>query len=74
MRHSPQHSKSDGGYRLCQSSNRRSAPAGDSEQRPRTALPQLRHISFLVIKRRQVGVAFAFDADFTSAGFALFDE
>jgi uncharacterized protein len=31
------------------------------------------HISFLVMKRRRVGTAFAFDPDFTSAGFRLFD-
>jgi predicted nucleic acid-binding protein len=31
------------------------------------------HVSFLVMKRRQVAVAFAFDPDFTAAGFRLFD-
>lgn len=31
------------------------------------------HISFLVMKRRGVTVAFAFDPDFGSAGFKLFD-
>jgi predicted nucleic acid-binding protein len=32
------------------------------------------HISFLVMRRRQLAVAFAFDAGFTSAGFAIFGE
>ena len=31
------------------------------------------HISFLVMRRRCVTVAFAFDPDFGSAGFELFD-
>ena len=31
------------------------------------------HVSFLVMKRRQLAVAFAFDPDFTAAGFRLFD-
>ena len=31
------------------------------------------HVSFLVMKRRQLAVAFAFDPDFTDAGFRLFD-
>ena len=31
------------------------------------------HISFLVMKRRNVAMAFAFDPDFASAGFQLFD-
>jgi uncharacterized protein len=31
------------------------------------------HISFLVMKRRGVTVAFAFDPDFSAAGFTLFD-
>lgn len=31
------------------------------------------HISFLVMRRRHVTVAFAFDPDFSSAGFELFD-
>jgi predicted nucleic acid-binding protein len=31
------------------------------------------HISFLVMKRRNVTVAFAFDPDFAAAGFTLFD-
>ena len=30
------------------------------------------HISFLVMRRRRVPTAFAFDPDFTSAGFQLF--
>jgi predicted nucleic acid-binding protein len=30
-------------------------------------------VSFLVMKRRQVVVAFAFDSDFTAAGFRLFE-
>jgi uncharacterized protein len=32
------------------------------------------HISFLVMRRRQVATAFAFDPDFASAGFRLFEE
>ena len=31
------------------------------------------HVSFLVMRRRAVTTAFAFDADFTSAGFRLID-
>jgi predicted nucleic acid-binding protein len=31
------------------------------------------HISFLVMRRRDVATAFAFDPDFASAGFRLFD-
>jgi predicted nucleic acid-binding protein len=31
------------------------------------------HISFLVMTRRQVVTAFAFDPDFVSAGFTLFE-
>jgi predicted nucleic acid-binding protein len=31
------------------------------------------HISFLVMRRRQVATAFAFDPDFTAAGFRLVD-
>lgn len=31
------------------------------------------HVSFLVMKRRQVMTAFAFDPDFTDAGFRLFE-
>jgi uncharacterized protein len=30
------------------------------------------HVSFLVMRRRRVATAFAFDLDFTSAGFRLF--
>jgi uncharacterized protein len=32
------------------------------------------HISFLVMSRRHVATAFAFDSDFSSAGFELFEE
>jgi predicted nucleic acid-binding protein len=32
------------------------------------------HISFLVTKRHGVATAFAFDPDFVSAGFQLFEE
>jgi uncharacterized protein len=32
------------------------------------------HVSFLVMRRRQVATAFAFDPDFTSAGFVLVDD
>jgi len=32
------------------------------------------HISFLVMRRHNLGTAFAFDPDFTSAGFRLFKE
>jgi predicted nucleic acid-binding protein len=31
------------------------------------------HISFLIMKRRHLTTAFAFDPDFTSAGFRLFE-
>jgi predicted nucleic acid-binding protein len=31
------------------------------------------HISFLVMRRRHVGTAFAFDPDFAAAGFRLFE-
>ena len=31
------------------------------------------HISFLAMRKRDVGIAFAFDPDFTSAGFRLFE-
>jgi predicted nucleic acid-binding protein len=31
------------------------------------------HISFLVMQRRQVKTVFAFDPDFTAAGFRLFE-
>ena len=31
------------------------------------------HVSFLVMKKRGVGVAFAFDPDFVAAGFSLLD-
>ena len=31
------------------------------------------HISFLVMRRRNIATAFAFDPDFASAGFRLFD-
>lgn len=31
------------------------------------------HVSFLVMRRRNVKTAFAFDADFASAGFQLFE-
>ncbi|HET9742718.1 MAG TPA: PIN domain-containing protein [Terriglobales bacterium] len=32
------------------------------------------HISFLVMRKRHVSIAFAFDSDFTAAGFRLFSE
>jgi len=32
------------------------------------------HISFLVMKRRRIVTAFAFDSDFAAAGFTLFSE
>jgi predicted nucleic acid-binding protein len=32
------------------------------------------HISFLVMRRRQLTTAFAFDPDFVSAGFEVFDD
>jgi predicted nucleic acid-binding protein len=31
------------------------------------------HISFIVMRRRKVAMAFAFDPDFTSSGFRLFE-
>ncbi|HYT77414.1 MAG TPA: hypothetical protein VEL79_21840 [Vicinamibacterales bacterium] len=38
----------------------------------RRRLSLVDHVSFLVMRRRKVSTAFAFDPDFTSAGFQLF--
>ena len=43
------------------------------EGSPKRHVSLVDHISFLVMKRRQVAMAFAFDPDFTSAGFRLFE-
>jgi len=32
------------------------------------------HVSFLVMKKRRISVAFAFDPDFATAGFELFED
>ena len=42
------------------------------EQSGKRRLSLVDHISFLVMKRRQVTTAFAFDPDFEAAGFQLF--
>jgi predicted nucleic acid-binding protein len=43
------------------------------EQATRRRVSLVDHISFLVMSRRRVATAFAFDPDFTSAGFRLLD-
>jgi predicted nucleic acid-binding protein len=43
------------------------------ERSKRRAVSLVDHISFLVMKRRRVTRAFAFDPDFTAAGFQLVD-
>ena len=45
----------------------------DLERSRKRHLSLVDHVSFIVMKRRQVGVAFAFDSDFTAAGFRLFE-
>ena len=50
--------------------------AGISELQPskKRQVSLVDHVSFLVMRRREVKTAFAFDPDFTSAGFQLFEE
>ncbi len=43
------------------------------ERSTRRRVSLVDHISFLVMRRRQVVIAFAFDPYFTSAGFQLFE-
>jgi predicted nucleic acid-binding protein len=43
------------------------------EQSGKRQVSLVDHISFLVMRRRQVTTAFAFDPDFISAGFRLFE-
>jgi predicted nucleic acid-binding protein len=43
------------------------------EQSRKRRVTLVDHISFLVMKRRRLSVAFAFDPDFVSAGFRLFE-
>jgi predicted nucleic acid-binding protein len=44
------------------------------ERSRRRHLSLVDHVSFLVMRRRDVTTAFAFDPDFTSAGFRLFED
>jgi predicted nucleic acid-binding protein len=44
------------------------------ERSKRRHLSLVDHVSFLVMRRRSVAMAFAFDPDFTAAGFQLFAE
>ena len=43
------------------------------ERSKKRQLSLVDHISFLVMRRRKVDTAFAFDPDFAAAGFRLFD-
>jgi predicted nucleic acid-binding protein len=43
------------------------------EQSKKRRVSLVDHVSFLVMRRRRVVTAFAFDPDFISAGFALFE-
>ena len=43
------------------------------ERAKRRQVSLVDHVSFLVMRRREVTTAFAFDPDFTSAGFRLVD-
>lgn len=45
---------------------------GELERSKKRHVSLVDHISFLVMNRRAVSTAFAFDPDFTSAGFRLF--
>lgn len=47
---------------------------GELERSKKRHVSLVDHISFLVMKRRRIATAFAFDPDFTVAGFQLFDE
>ena len=44
------------------------------EQRSTRGVSLVDHVSFLVMRRRNLATAFAFDRDFTSAGLQLFEE
>lgn len=46
---------------------------GELERSKRRHVSLVDHISFLVMKRRNVATAFAFDPDFALAGFQLFE-
>jgi predicted nucleic acid-binding protein len=46
---------------------------GDLQRSKKRHVSLVDHISFLVMRSRDVATAFAFDPDFTSAGFRLFD-
>ena len=48
------------------------AGIGELERSKRRQVSLVDHVSFLVMKRRNVVTAFGFDPDFTSAGFQLF--
>jgi uncharacterized protein len=48
------------------------AGIGELERSKKRHVSLVDHISFLVMKRRRVAIAFAFDPDFASAGFRLF--
>lgn len=49
------------------------AAVGELERSGKRHLSLVDHVSFLVMRRRRVAVAFAFDPDFASAGFRLLD-
>lgn len=49
------------------------AGVGELERSKRRHVSLVDHISFLVMGRHDVGTAFAFDPDFTAAGFRLFE-
>jgi predicted nucleic acid-binding protein len=46
---------------------------GELERSKKRRLSLVDHISFLVMRRRHLTAAFAFDPDFTSAGFRLIE-
>jgi predicted nucleic acid-binding protein len=50
------------------------AGIGELERSKKRHVSLVDHISFLVMTRRNVATAFAFDPDFVSAGFQIFDE
>jgi len=50
------------------------AGVAELERSARRQLSLVDHVSFLVMKRRHVDTAFAFDPDFTAAGFRTFEE
>jgi len=49
------------------------AGIGELERSKKRYVSLVDHISFLVMKRRNVATAFAFDPDFAAAGFQLFE-